>query len=126
MSAKVLAYLVPAESLGVPGPGLLMHADEQSEELRGAFKVRHFIPLVSAEWQPMDTAPTDGTRVLLLFKPEDELPHWLGAFGGVPFVGSNRADSMHWCFAAPVGAGGFVASQFVGWQPLPPVPAVQP
>jgi hypothetical protein len=71
-------------------------------------------------WQPIATAPRDGTRVLVILRdplPDDrpDLARW----AGVPFVARNRGDSSDWCFAAPVGCGGWPDEWLVGWRPLP-------
>lgn len=75
------------------------------------------------DWQPISTAPKDGTRVLLLLKdpiPEarDDLRRW----DGIPFVGRNHGDISEWQFAAPVGHGGFPDEWMAGWMPLPAPP----
>lgn len=76
--------------------------------------------------RPMSEAPRDGTPVLVKIK--DDLTPWgiePGSFGGTDrFAGlhavmRNRGDIMDWCFAAPVGRGGFSAEWLDGWWPLP-------
>jgi hypothetical protein len=71
-------------------------------------------------WLPIEQAPRDGTRVLVILRdplPDDrpDLARW----AGVPFVARNRGDSSDWCFAAPVGCGGWPDEWLVGWRPLP-------
>lgn len=72
----------------------------------------------------MDTAPLDGTPVLLKFKDDmsqfdKEDNFHTKELSGLYFVGRNRGDLMLWGFAAPVGYGGFPSDWLDGWMPLP-------
>ena len=76
--------------------------------------------------RPMQEAPKDGTSVLVKIK--DDLSPWgvkpgdfgnTDAFCGLYAVMRNRGDIMDWCFAAPVGRGGFPDDWLAGWWPLP-------
>ncbi|GMV06743.1 MAG: hypothetical protein AMXMBFR53_30180 [Gemmatimonadota bacterium] len=73
-------------------------------------------------WQPISTAPKDGTAVLLMFKPDAASWDAMGSWAGIAFVGRNRGDERNWNFAAPVGVGGFGDDSFAGWMPLPTPP----
>jgi hypothetical protein len=82
------------------------------------------------DWQPIETAPRDGTPALVSLRadiyprlrPERED---LGRWNGIVAVMRNRGDPSDWCFAAPVGQGGFPDEWFAGWQPLPSPPESQ-
>lgn len=80
-----------------------------------------------SEWASMDSAPKDGTPVLLKFKDDMSQFDKTGKFrmsrwNSINFVGRNRGDVMLWGFAAPVGQGGFPDEWLDGWQPLPSPP----
>jgi Lar family restriction alleviation protein len=69
-------------------------------------------------WQPISTAPRDGTEVLLWFSgPETATPHgrkigrWSGRVHGFPWN---------------CGASSFPADAPTHWQPLPPAPEPTP
>ena len=66
---------------------------------------------------PMETAPLDGTPVLLKFHDDLSKQGILGVrrWEGLMFVGRNQGGISEWGFAAPVGTGGFPAAWFQGW-----------
>jgi hypothetical protein len=66
----------------------------------------------------MASAPRDRRPVLLRVKAEG-IPERSSHFAGVQFVGKFNGQYSMWCFAAPVGQGGFPDEWFDGWMPLP-------
>ena len=75
---------------------------------------------------PMETAPRDGTPILVKIKADlspfgiaPENREGAGAFCGLKAVMCNRGDISGWSFAAPVGQGGFADPWLEGWWPLP-------
>ena len=84
-----------------------------------------------SEWQPIETAPDEGSAVLLLVKDKDALDDLLvrdaQAWARLQFVGRRPYPRRHdfdggWNFAAPVGAGGIPDAWLDGWMPLPEPP----
>ena len=72
----------------------------------------------SGGWQPMATVPKYAAPVLLKFKdelPRADLTNWCGR----AIVAIYQGKHSEWCFAAPVGQGGFPDEWFQGWAPLP-------
>ena len=74
------------------------------------------------DWVSMDSAPKDGTPVLLKFKDDLSAYKKDSLFAGIQFVGRSYGNIMEWSFAAPVGVGGFPDNWLEGWQPLPSPP----
>ncbi len=66
---------------------------------------------------PIESAPRDGTPVLARF--ERNLPEACSEFSEITAVLRDRGDGSSWCFAAPVGHGGFPDEFLAGWFPLP-------
>lgn len=62
-------------------------------------------------YEPMNTAPRDGSPVLLKPRAGSGLKH--------PFVGRFHTGSEDWGFAAPVGFGGITDEWLDGWMALP-------
>jgi hypothetical protein len=79
------------------------------------------------EWQPIETAPKDGTRILVALKNpiprpgRDDLRPWDGLQLVVRHPGIADSD-LGWNVAAPVGHGGFPDDWMAGWMPLPEPP----
>ena len=85
----------------------------------------------SAEFVSMSSAPRDRTSIHLKFKDdlsqyygafEEKMKRWEGVqliarFDGFDLDKHDHFDTF--AFAAPVGQGGFHASWFEGWMPLP-------
>lgn len=81
-------------------------------------------PAPSTVWRDIASAPRDGTRVLVILK--DPIPVQgradLRNWDGRPFVARHMGGVSEWCFAAPVGQGGFPDEWMAGWMPLDPPP----
>lgn len=71
------------------------------------------------EWQPIETAPRDGTQVLLFGKQD---PHEMVNFTG-PLIFSGYHDVVDdaWCSTGTTWQGPFYTATH--WMPLPPPPA---
>ena len=82
-------------------------------------------------WQPIETAPKDGTPILAvlrdlvaMFPRRPDLARWSGKY--LPLRHNGIADDgfdIGWEVSAPVGHGGFPDEWIAGWMPLPAPPA---
>jgi len=90
----------------------------------GSLPVLTETPAPSGAWRPIETAPKDGRRVLVILKDPIPVPGRadLRNWDGRPFVGRHMGGVSEWCFAAPVGQGGFPDAWMAGWMPFPPPP----
>lgn len=89
-----------------------------------------------SEWQPIETAPKDGTIIWAVLRGDiypavepgrDDLERWNGV--QVPMRHRGLADDgfdVGWSIAAPVGHGGFPDEWISGWMPLPAPPSPEP
>lgn len=76
-----------------------------------AHEARAAIEAIITGWQPMETAPRDGTRVLLSRHPEIVRNGKLVVIGEYTCTGSRRWN---------IGNGQYVrCERFNGWMPLP-------
>jgi hypothetical protein len=78
-------------------------------------------------WQPIETAPKDGTRVWIAFKADlvdMGAERWQGVQIAARHEGFTPSDcDMGWSVAAPVGHGGLPDKWIAGWMPLPAPPS---
>ena len=79
-----------------------------------------------SEWQPIETAPKDGTRILLggRWLPFDINPGggWFaGVFSWTTISGNPDADDYFWLGDGPSDASHYNVD-FTHWHPLPPPP----
>jgi hypothetical protein len=105
--------------LGKPN-NLAILCDEAADEIE-RLRATHLEEVVRL--RPIETAPRDGTPVFVQFRSDiypDLRPQRedLEAWNGVSAVMRNRGDISDWCFAAPVGHGGFPDEWLVGWAPV--------
>lgn len=81
------------------------------------------------QWRPIDTAPRDGTPILVAMRHDIAAAddwRWAGWNGRYVVVRHDGVMDGHydmgWSVAAPVGQGGLPDSWMLGWMPLPPPP----
>ena len=76
--------------------------------------------VIEQGWQPIETAPKDGTRVLLAVKPADTVDNWYGRTPpDVDGFGLFKHLDNGW---STPGSGGWADFFFSGWRPLPEPP----
>lgn len=76
--------------------------------------------VIEQGWQPIETAPRDGTRVLLAVKPADTVDNWYGRTPpDVDGFGLFKHLDNGW---STPGSGGWADFFFSGWRPLPEPP----
>jgi hypothetical protein len=76
--------------------------------------------VIEQGWQPIETAPKDGTRVLLAVKPADTVDNWYGRTPpDVDGFGLFKHLDNGW---STPGSGGWADFFFSGWRPLPERP----
>lgn len=73
------------------------------------------------EWKPIETAPKDGTYILVCQK---DIPGWDGNMWVVAFFGVGEEEPIPswWTSGGPNGGIDFIGDPFSHWQPLPPPP----
>lgn len=73
-------------------------------------------------WQPIETAPRDGTYILAILGPNSgpHLQYHAGRMFVIRHEGMSRGYDMGW--AVYPGYGGVSDHNFTHWMPLPPAP----
>jgi hypothetical protein len=75
------------------------------------------------EWQPIETAPKDGTRIWAVLGEgaRERNPHWVGRSFEIRHEGTSTSGfDLGWSLFP--GFGGVDDHWFAGWMPLPPPP----
>lgn len=103
--AELLGDLI--ENIGYP-VGMGMRPDPGTLE---RLATRALAAAVAGEWRPIETAPTNGTQVLLCYRREDLGKHW-------PLVLIAGMDSQgYWVWQGR--ASRAYSAKPIGWMPLP-------
>lgn len=94
------------------------HAD--ADAILSALEAKGMV--IEQGWMPIETAPKDGTRVLLAVKPSGTIENWYGRTPpDVDGFGIFKHLDNGW---STPGSGGWDDFFFSGWRPLPEPPAM--
>jgi len=94
---------------------------EEWDECGDSLEAREIIRelLEDRQWRPLETAPRDGTRILVYFKRHG----WLTAAWTSP----ENSSFEIWCVDdfkfGPYAIRGYIETDVLGWMPLPEPPA---
>ena len=98
----------------IPAAAIFADCSEHLEDMR-ARAFQRLEPLLSSAWQPIETAPTDGTRILAVHENGSDIQiTWFGKTSHVPLYG--------WCEGED--AEDIDLWRPTHWQPLPAAPTV--
>ena len=105
--SDVLEMLTTGDSRGAVAPGALRAAIAALDAVRGA------------GWQPMETAPKDGTHILLLLNRRATIGAWLQP--------EDEDEGGWYCWQEWFGIARINPNALHrGWMPLPPPPETKP
>ena len=76
------------------------------------------------DWQPIETAPRDGTRVRLGHALSAEFDKPAHSFGSTYGAWDGKRWTLSSFFIVPGGRFGMMSSEPTHWMPLPPPPTV--
>lgn len=98
------------------GIGSLTDALKENEAMKAELEKR--------QWQPIESAPKDGTRILVYFKQHG----WISCFWGAPEHSSDQTPYI-WCIDdfkhGPYAVRGYSDGDDTHWMPLPDAPEVK-
>lgn len=75
-------------------------------------------------WQPIDTAPKDGTRILLFFPTFRSMNVQIGSWSHSQHYDNGKLthESARWWYGSTVGLWGGKESEPTHWMPIPEGP----
>ena len=85
--------------------------EEQKRELRSRLNPHHNTSLIDPEWQPIETAPRDGTSIMIFSK-----------FFHLPIVASGHMKHGIFYWLGVFSGQGLPDDAFSHWMPLPKPP----
>lgn len=81
------------------------------------------LPEIAGGWQPIETAPRDGTEVLICWA---DIPQMAVAQWDQDYAEMDFAEGVGWRDGSDYGCGGMIGAMPTHWMPLPPPPTKAP